>query len=72
MAKGRIVIPPKKNIGKTIKKIVKEGPKVQPVQTKAKGKSQNFVQQVQKSKIPTPSQNQRGRILSKDSRDLTK
>ncbi len=72
MAKGKIVIPPRKNIGKTVKSIVKEGPQTPQKQVISKGKSQSFVQQVQKSRIPTPTQNQRGKIKSIDSKDLTK
>jgi hypothetical protein len=72
MAKGRIVIPPRRNIGKTVKAIVNRGPIKSPQPIMAKGKTQNKVQQIQQSRIPTPSQNQRGRIRSKDERDLTR
>jgi hypothetical protein len=72
MAKGRIIIPPKKNIGKTIKSIVKKGPKMPQKQVLSKAKSQSFVQQVQKSQVPKPSQNQRGKVKSTDSKDLTR
>jgi len=71
MAK-KIIIPPKKNIGATVKNIVKQGAKTQPTQTLNQGKTRSFTQQVQKSRIPTPSQNQRGRIKSKSPRDLTR
>ena len=65
-------IPPKGNTAKNIKKIVQQGPKTQPSQTLSKGQTQSFVQHVQKSRVPTPSQNQRGKIKSIDSKDLTR
>lgn len=65
-------MPPRKNIGKTVKAIISQGPKLQPQATLAKGKAQSFVQHVQRARTPTPPQNQRGRVLNKDSRDLTR
>ncbi len=65
-------IPPKSNAAKNIKKIVQQGPKPQPPQTLAKGKTQSFVQHVEKSKLPQPSQNQRGKVKSNDGHDLTR
>lgn len=70
MAKGRVVIPPRRNIGKTVKAIVNRGPSKPQVTTLARGKAQSMVQKVQQSRVPTPSQNQRGRVSSRDSRDL--
>jgi hypothetical protein len=72
MAKGRRPLPPKKNIGSTIKNIVKQGPQAQPSITLAKGQTQSFVQQVNKSKSAAPSQNQRGKVLNSTGRDLTR
>lgn len=71
MAKGR-KLPPKKNIGKTVKAIIAKGPKTQPRQTLAKGATKSHVQQVQKSRVPKPSQNQRGKTPDKGGMDLTR
>lgn len=71
MAKGR-KLPPKKDIGKTVKNIIAKGKKVQPKETIAKGKTKSHVQQVQKSRAPKPSQNQRGKTPDKGGRDLTR
>ena len=72
MAKGKIIVPPKKSIAKNIKNIIKNGPRIQPSTTLSKGKLLSFVKNVQKSSNPAPSQNQRGKILSKASKDLTR
>lgn len=72
MAKGRIIIPPKKNVSKTVKSIVKQGPNSSQKQVLSKAKSQSFVKQVQASQVPKPSQNQRGRIKSSGPKDLTR
>lgn len=72
MAKGRIIIPPKRSIRETVKLLVKQGPKTPEKEVLAKAKSKRFVQQVQKSRVPKPSQNQRGKVKSTDAKDLTR
>jgi hypothetical protein len=72
MAKGKVSLPPRKSIGSTINKIQSQGPKAPSAQVMSRGAKQSFVQHVQRSKIPTPTQNQRGRIMTTNSRDLTR
>jgi len=70
MAKGRI--PPRKNIGKTVKSIIARGKRTQPEETLKRGRFKNFVDMVKKSRIPHPPQNQRGKVLAKQVNDLTR
>ncbi|MCI5091185.1 hypothetical protein [Phaeodactylibacter sp.] len=71
MAK-KIIIPPKKNMRKQIESTVRRGPKIQSQAILAKGASQSYTAGVQRSRVPNPSENQRGRILSRDERSLTR
>lgn len=71
MAKARI-IPPRKSIQKTVQTIIKNGPKLPVKTTISKGTFQNKATAVKASRIPQPAQNQRGRIKSKDEKDLTR
>lgn len=71
MAK-KIIIPPKKSMRKQIESIVRKGPKIQSQAILAKGASQSNTASVQRSRVPNPSENQRGRILSRDERSLTR
>lgn len=71
MAK-KIIIPPRKNIKAQVKKIIQKGPKSPVASTTQKGANKSKVEQVQKSRVPNPSENQRGRIRSKDEKDLTR
>jgi len=70
MAKGKL--PPKKSVGKNTEKILKQAKKTAAKETTTKGKSKNHVDAVKKSKVPKPSQNQRGRIPTKGDSDLTR
>ena len=69
MAK-KIIIPPKRNMKTRIKDVVRKGPQPQTPVIVAQGASKSRVAQVQQSRIPKPAENQRGRIKSKDERDL--
>lgn len=72
MAKGRIVIPPRKSIKKNIKQIIKRGPAMPRRQPLVQGPAKSHAHQVQLSRIPRPSENQRGRVKSINPKDLTR
>lgn len=71
MAK-KIIIPPKKSIKTKIKDIVSQGPKPKASTIAAQRPNKSHVAQVQQSRLPNPAANQRGRIKSKDEKDLTR
>lgn len=71
MSKGR-KLPPTSKIGQVTKAIRAQGKKTQPKETIAKGPTKSHAQQVQKSRVPKPSQNQRGRTPDKGGMDLTR
>lgn len=71
MAK-KIIIPPKKNLRKQIESIVRKGPRIRAQAVTTKGPSPSYAISVQRSRVPNPSANQRGRILSRSERDLTR
>jgi len=71
MAK-KIIIPPRNSIKTKIKDIISQGPKPKAPTIAAQGPSKSHVAQVEQSRIPKPAQNERGRIRSKDERDLTR
>lgn len=71
MAK-KIIIPPKKNLRKQIESVVRKGPQNGNQAITVKGPSPSYATTVQRSRVPNPSANQRGRILSRSERDLTR
>lgn len=55
---------------KQIESIVRKGPQIKNQAIIAKGPSPSYMANIQLSRVPNPSANQRGRILAKDEQSL--